>query len=217
MLESFSMLSAFRMLLVAAGAATRPAGHRDPADEDIRMRRNKRWLGAAVVGGCTAVIAGCAAPAVATPEQRELHEQRLLAPFLQPREVGCGELLVELTGNFHRNVGQPAVDKERHRVSREDGDGYIDTVWTNLAGTTQGAFVVTIGQPPELTERGLVPGASTRFRVVNQLRLRIYQDRRALTLNALAGGSFVLVKEASAAPREQARFEVRDGELRQQP
>jgi len=181
------------------------------------MHKNERWSAAAVFGGVMVAIAGCAAPATATPEQQEQHEQRLLAPFLLPREVGCGELLVELTGNFHDNVGQPAVDQQRHRVNRETGDGYIDTVWTNLAGDLNGAFVVTIGLPPEITDRGLVPGKATKFRVVNQLRLRIYQDRRALTLNAIAGGTFVMVKEAAAEPRERARFEVRDGMLRQEP
>ena len=181
------------------------------------MRTNDRWWSGVVAGSFAAVFGGCAAGAPVTPQQQEQHERRLLAPFLAPREVGCGELLVELTGNFHDNVGQPAVDQQRHRVTRETGDGYVDTVWTNLAGAMEGAFVVTIGQPPELTERGLVPGNATRFRVVNQLRLRIYQDRRALTLNAVAGGSFVLVKEASTKPSEKARFEVRDGVLRQEP
>jgi hypothetical protein len=180
------------------------------------MHSNKR-MGATALGCVMAVLAGCAAPAPVTPEQQDQHEQRLLAPFLQAREVGCGELLVELTGNFHDNVGQPAVDQQRHRVTRETGDGYVDTVWTNLTGDLPGAFVVTIGQPPEITERGLVPGKATKFRVVNQLRLRIYQDRRALTLNAIAGGTFVMVKEATAEPRERARFEVRDGMLRLEP
>lgn len=176
------------------------------------MQTNFRWWIAVSVLGWTA----CSS-APATPEQQQQHERRLLSPFLQPREVGCGELLVELTGNFHDNVGQPAVDRNRHQVVRETGDGYVDTVWTNPAGTIDSAFVVTIGEPPELTEKGLVAGAATKFRVVNQLRLRVYEGRRPLTLNATAGGSFVLVKDAAAAPREVQRFVVADGVLQQQP
>lgn len=168
-----------------------------------------RWGAWAVVG---LVASGCAGQP-ATPEQRAQGERRLLQPFLAAREVGCGELLVELTGNFHGNVGQPAVDRSRHRVTRETGDGYVDQVWTNAAGTADAAFALTIGEPPQLTERGLVRGAETRFRVVNQVRLRIYEDRRPLTLNAVAGGSFVFVKEAGGTPREVPRFAIVDGRV----
>ncbi len=160
-----------------------------------------------------AVVAACAAPE-ATPEERRAAEERLLAPFLVDREVGCGELLVELTGNFHPCVGQPAVDRTRHVVAREQGSGFVDMVWTNTAGAADGAFLLTIGEALSPTEVGAAGRPRTRFRVVNQVRLRIYEDRRPLTLNAAASGGFVFVKEASAPPRDVKKFAIADGVLR---
>lgn len=160
------------------------------------------------------VVAACAAPPEATEEQRQLAERRLLAPFLEGKEVGCGELFVELTPNFHPNVGQPAVDKSRHTVERRTGDGFVETVWTNVAGTPESALGVTIGEPQQLTDRGHVLGAQTRFRVVNQLRIRVWEGVRAMTLNATAGGAVVLVKSPGGAPEEK-RFVVAEGVLQQ--
>lgn len=165
------------------------------------------------IGLTAAVLAACAATE-ATPEERRAAEERLLAPFLADREVGCGELLVELTGNFHSCVGQPAVDRTRHRVVREQGSGFVDMVWTNIAGAAEGALLLTIGDAVSATEVGAPARPRTRFRVVNQVRLRVYEDRRPLTLNATAGGTFVFVKEASTAPREVKAFTIADGVLR---
>lgn len=159
------------------------------------------------------LVAGCAAEP-ATPEQRQQAERRLLAPFLVDREVGCTELRVELTGNFHGNVGRPGVDAQRHSVTREQGDGFVETVWTNLSGAPDAAFALTIGSVQEIP--GLDPAAQrTRFRVVNQLRVRVYEDRRPLTLSAVAGGKLVLVKDVGSAPREVPGFAIIDGAARQ--
>lgn len=168
-----------------------------------------RRTGVAVV----LALAACGTAPDATPEQKAQAERRLLAPFLAGMEVGCGELLVEVTGNLYPYVGQPAVDPERHTKVREEGSGFVDTVWTNTAGVPESAFIVMIGDPPELTETGWQPGRQTRFRVVNQVRLRVYEDRRPLTLNATAGGGYVFVKEASSPPREVAKFAIVDGVL----
>lgn len=158
------------------------------------------------------LVAGCGA-APATPEQRQVAEQRLLAPFLRPVEVGCSELTVELTGNFHGNVGQPGADAARHRVERSERDGVLETVWTNLLGDPAAAFVVTIGEPGAFTDQGFERGRQTRFTVVRQVRLRVFQDRRPLTLNATATGSVVMLKEAGQPPAEVARYAVSDGVL----
>ena len=95
----------------------------------------------AVVG-----LTGCAG-VPATAEQRLAAEQRLLAPYLRDTEVGCSELRVELTGNFHVNVGQPAVDVQAHTARKETGDGYLETIWTNKLGDPRTAFTVKIGRP----------------------------------------------------------------------
>lgn len=171
----------------------------------MTMRGRMQW-------GALGLLAACAG-SPASPEQRAVAERRLLEPFLVEREVGCGELLVEVTSNFYSYVGQPAVDPARHTKVREQGDGFVDTVWTNTAGVADAAFVVTVGEPQQMTDAGWVLGRQTRFRVVNQVRLRVYEDRRPLTLNATAGGAFVLVKDAATAPREVARFAIVDGVL----
>ncbi|MBX3461873.1 MAG: hypothetical protein KF830_01770 [Planctomycetes bacterium] len=159
---------------------------------------------------CAAGLAACAGPP-ATPEQRRLGEQRLLAPFLRDAEVGCGELAIDITGNFHPHVGQPAIDPATQSVARTHGDGYRETVWTNKTGDPARAFVLTIGQPPEITERGVEPAVQMRFRVLHQIRLRVYEDRRPLTLDVRAAGDFVLLREPGSRPREIERFEVSGG------
>jgi len=150
----------------------------------------------------------------ATPEQQRLAEQRLLGPYFTGTEVGCSELQLEITGNFHGNVGQPAVDASMHKLTREKGDGYREITWTNVAGDPAHPFIVTIGEQPEMTEKGIVQRPRTTFRVVNQVRLRIYEDRRPLQLSAQASGPPVLIREAGGTPREVKEFVVADGVLR---
>jgi hypothetical protein len=140
-----------------------------------------------------------------------LAEQRLLAPFLDGAEIGCGELQIDITGNFHPNVGQPAIDPSTHSVTREQAGSYRETVWTNTTGDPAKAFRLTIGRTPEFNERGVELPKQTRFRVVHQVRLRIYEDRRPLTLAVRAGGDFVLVRQPGGSVREVREFVVADG------
>jgi hypothetical protein len=156
-------------------------------------------------------LAACGATS-ASVEQRAQAERRLLAPFLVDREVGCTELRVELTGNFHGNVGRPAHDPQRHTMTREQGDGFVETVWTNTSGALENAFVLAVGSTQEIPDGASAP-PRTRFRVVNQLRVRVYEDRRPLTLAATAAG-VVLVQDGKSAPREVAAFAIAEGEVR---
>ena len=159
------------------------------------------------------VLAACKGAPV-TPEQRRLEERRLLAPFLAAVEVGCEELEIEITGNFHANVGQPGFVPEWHQKSRQKGHGYAETVWTNVAGVERHEFVLTIGDPGVLNDKGLTPGPRTTFTVVNRVRLRIYEDSRPLMLDVRASGQVVMVKEAAASFREVKEYAVSDGVLR---
>lgn len=174
----------------------------------------KRLAAAAALAALVA-SAGCGA-APATAEQRRLEESRLLAPYLGDIEVGCSELVVECTGNFHVNVGQPAVDAAAHAVRREEGKGYVDTIWTNTSGMAKTGLNVVVGEAAEFTERGLRRGPQTRFSVLNQFRLRVWRDRRPLTLSATASGPVVLVREAGGQVRETRAYVVDDGAARLQ-
>ncbi len=180
------------------------------------MTTTRRWSGWALIVGCAA----CAGPGpLMTPEQRAQEERRLLAPYLAPREIGCSELLIEVTPNLFAYVGQPAVDPVRHVKTKETGDGYVDTVYTSKLGDAASAFHVTIGEAQKWTgaESGFVLGKQTRFQVVSQVRIRVYEDRRPVTLNATAGGDFVFVKDAAGdRPKEIKRFAVVDGVLQKQ-
>lgn len=176
---------------------------------------NGRW--SAWWWGLVPLLAACgaASSAAVSDEQRQLAERRLLAPFVADREVGCGELQIEITGNFHACVGQPAIDRTRHDVGERRERGFVEKVWTNPTGLPDAAFVITIGEPAQLGDSGFVAGSRTTFRVVNQVRLRIYEGRREMTLNATAGGAFVFVKDGKNPPREVRQFAVADGVLRQ--
>ena len=174
-----------------------------------RLVMRRRW--AATWMTTVLVLAACKGAPV-TPEQRRLEERRLLAPFLAAVEVGCGELEIEITGNFHANVGQPGFVPDRHQVSRQKGNGYAETVWTNVSGVAP--LVLTIGDPGVLSEKGLTPGPRTTFTVMNRVRLRTYEDSRPLLLDVRASGPVVMVKEAAAKAREVKEFAVSDGVLR---
>ena len=125
--------------------------------------RNAAWI----VMSCL-VVACAGGPA--TQEQRDAAERRLLAPFLRGTEVGCGELFVEMTGNFYGHVSQPGVDPHAHTARKDRGPDYSEAIWTNTLGKTQSAFVVTIGEPGRLTEKGLATGPRTTFTVLNRVR-----------------------------------------------
>lgn len=153
---------------------------------------------------------GACGAAPATQAERDAVEARMLAPFLAPREVGCDTLLVELTGNFDGFVARPAVDPKRHDFERVVGDGFVDLVWSNRMGAPEAAFLITVGEPAQLTEQGWKTGAGTRFRVVNQLRIRVFEGRHALTLRATAGTSYALVKEGPGKPRDLRQFVIPD-------
>ena len=154
---------------------------------------------------------GCAG-VPATPEQQAAAEQRLLQPFLEGIEVGCRELLVEYTGNFHNHVAQPAVDVKAHLARKERGEGFVDTVWTNRLGDPKSAFVVSIAAAADPTEPGVRRGSCTTFTVLNEVRLRIYEDARPLTLTARAGGGLVVVRHKGAATAQDcAEFRIADG------
>jgi len=160
------------------------------------------------------LIVACAG-APATPEQREVAERGLLAPFLRDTEVECGELLVEMTGNFYATLSQPAVDPAVHATRKERGADFTETIWTNKLGGKSTAFRVTIGEPSRLTEQGLALGPRTKFTVHNGLRLRVYEGTHPMTLEVHATGAVVTVKEAAlAVPRQVREFAVVDGAVR---
>lgn len=162
-----------------------------------------------------ALLCAACSSAPASPEQVRLTQEQMIAPFLRGTEVGCNELLVEMTGNFNPYVGQPAIDPSAHAMRHEQGDGYIDKVWTNTLGRPQTSFVVTIGQPGEITERGMMRGPTTKFIVMNQVRLRIYSGRRPVTLKAYARGDLVVVREAAMQrARDVREFVIEDGVLK---
>jgi len=158
-------------------------------------------------------LAACAGTP-ATPAQRAAEEARLLAPFRRGGEVGCSELVVEITPNFHGCVSQPAIDKQAHVVRRVEGQGFVETVWTNRLSDPRTAFVVTIGPPVEFGAAGLERGPVTTFTVYGQVRLLVHEERRPLTLTARASGEPLLVRVSpGAAVRDCRNFAISDGEL----
>lgn len=169
-----------------------------------------RWL------LCCGLLVACAAPAPVPPERLAAEEQRLLAPFVRGGEVGCGELVVEMTGNFYDEVGQPSVDPVLHSATKEVGPGYVDTIWTNKTGSLAGKFVIAIGEPDRVTDEGWARGRVTRFTVLHQVRFRVFEGQRALTLNVRATGQPLVVLDASSnQARDCTRYAVVDGVLDQ--
>lgn len=176
------------------------------------MQVTKRWIpGAAVWTTMLLWLSGCASSKPATPEQIDLATRRLLAPYVQGGEVGCQELLVEASPNMVVNVSQPTVDVNLHHAYKEQGDGFVDTVWTNKVGDLAGVFVVTIGEKNDFTDKAYVMGRGVKFTVTNQVRLRVYQSG-PMRLDATAKGDVLVYKDADHE-MDLHEFRIQDGVL----
>jgi hypothetical protein len=159
-----------------------------------------------------AVLAACASPPPVDRAQWEMAEQRLLQPLLTDAYVGCSELLIEISPNFHANVGQPAVDPNLHSLRKEHVDGWDETVWVNKVGDS-GAFTLTIGETDQITDQGIVRGRSTRFTVLHQVRLRVHAAREvAVQLDVTAKGK-PLIRGEGGRVQDLDEFRVSDGIL----
>jgi hypothetical protein len=172
---------------------------------------DRSLLRAAAACACL-IAAGCAGSAPVTPEQVAQAERRLLLPLLHDAEVGCGELLVEVTANFYPNVSQPGIDERLHGVRREETPEYIETIWLNRLGDLGGAFTVVVGETDTFSEQGVVRGRGTKFTVLHEVRVRVYQGTRPMTLAIEAKGRPLVYKEGEQV-RDLAEFRLADGVL----
>ncbi len=178
------------------------------------MTRRPGRVGVAVATlvGVGLLAAGCKAPPPVDRAQWEQAAARLLAPFLTDCDVGCGELLIEISPNYYTNVGQPSVDTGLHSARKERGPGYDETIWTNRIGDESGALPVTIGANDEFTDHGLVRGKLTRFKVLHEVRLRVYTGEVQVRLDATATGE-PLVTNLGGVLRNLSQWSVHDGIL----
>jgi hypothetical protein len=159
------------------------------------------------------LLAACSSGPV-TVERGAMEQRRLLAPYLTGAEVGCGTLLIEMTGNFYPNVAQPALNPKVHSMRKEQGPGYTETVWTNKVGDPIYAFAVTISEADPLADPSQQKPA-TKYTVVNELRVRVFGDGHTLALDATAGGKPLLLKEGPRL-RDLVEYQVRNGEMKVQ-
>lgn len=157
-----------------------------------------------------AALVGCSSPEPVAPERAAAVERQFLQPFVDGGEIGCGELVVEVTANFVNNVAQPAIDTNLHSARKVPGDGYTDTVWTNKTGTLQGAFVVAIGEVDQFTDEAYVRGRQMKFTVLRQVTLRVFEGRREMTLAVDAKGP-PLVQTRGEEVRDLRQFRVLNG------
>lgn len=154
-----------------------------------------------------AALAACHSQPV-SEEQQRMAARRLLEPFLEERTVLCAELDVTITSNFIPHVGNPGVDKQRHRFERtEDGD-VVTKVWTNPTGLQDSMFRVTIGEKADPVDVEAKPRRQTTFLVLNQFRLHV-RERGEWTVAARTTGAMA-VTEASATHKVR-EFSVVDG------
>lgn len=173
----------------------------------MKLTRTQGW---SLVG--LFLLAACAGGVPASQAQIELATTRLLAPYVAGGEVGCQELLVEVSPNLVVNVSQPTVDVKLHHAYKEPGDGYVDTVWTNRMGDLAGLFVVTIGETDRFTDKGHLLGRCMKFTVTNQVRLRVY-SRGPMRLDATAKGEVLVFKPTDASETDLHEFHIQDGVL----
>jgi hypothetical protein len=91
----------------------------------------------------------------------------------------------------------------------------VDTIWTNRVGSPASAFRFALGQSTGLTEPGRGAAAGTNFRVLNELRHRVWEDSRPLAFTVVGKGPILLVRDAEGGggPRDVREFRVADGVL----
>lgn len=170
------------------------------------MRFAPAWLALAVCG----LAASCSSGPV-TEEKVSVVSSRLLAPYLTGNEVGCDELVVEMTANFYPNVGRPSTDPRLHKVVRTRKDGFDETTYLNLTGAPEGAFVVAVGELDAIGEKGWVKGRRTTFTVLQAFTMRTPVGTHEYRLDAEAKGAPFVREDGKL--RELREFRIQGGIL----
>lgn len=165
-------------------------------------------------------LASCSTPR--PPNQQEIRAQReafdqnarrLLEPLLNDGNLGCGELVIEISPNFFANVTQPAIDPNLQGERRSSGDGYDEFVWINKVGGSDGAILLSIGATDDITETGYVRGKVTKFTVIHRATLRVRTaGTMAAQLDVTASGK-PMVWVVDKTVRDLTSFELRNGLL----
>lgn len=165
-------------------------------------------------------LASCSTPP--PPNQKELRAQRevfdqkarrLLEPLLNDGNLGCGELVIEISPNFFANVTQPAIDPNLQGERRSSADGYDEIVWINKVGGSDGAIVLSIGATDDITDTGYVRGKATKFTVIHRATLRVRTEgTMAAQLDVTASGK-PMVWVVDKTVRDLTSFELRNGLL----
>ena len=169
-----------------------------------------RSIAAVLVLVACGLAASCSSAPV-TEEKVSVVSGRLLAPYLSGNEVGCDELVVEMTANFYPNVGRPSTDPRLHKVVRTRKDGFDETTYLNLTGAPEGAFVVTVGELDAMGEKGWVKGRRTTFTVLQAFTMRTPVGTHEHRLDAEAKGA-PFMREAGKV-RELREFRIEGGIL----
>jgi hypothetical protein len=137
---------------------------------------------------------GCQSSQV-DPEVRHREEQRLLAPFTQPRAVLGNDVVIECTANFDAEIARPAISPAMHQMTRKKGDGYDEYRYLNKSGGLQFPFRFQIGK--------------TSVTALESAVLRIRTGRSAMALKVEATG--LVSVGVDQRVEKPARWLVEDG------
>ncbi len=165
----------------------------------------------AILAFTSFLLAAACSSGPVTDEAVSAVSGRLLEPYLSGREVGCDELVVEMTANFYPNVGRPSTDPRLHKVVRTRKDGFDETTYLNLTGAPEGAFVVAVGELDAMGEKGWVKGRRTTFTVLQAFTMRTPVGTHAYRLDAEAKGAPFVREDGKV--RELREFRVVGGIL----
>lgn len=166
------------------------------------------------------LLSACgSAPSVSPLEERqqrarwELRSQHLLQPLLNDSNVACGDLVVEISPNYFVNVTQPAIDSRMQGERKSKSGGFDEYEWINKTGGLEGAIVLSIGAPDELTENGVVRGKGTRFTVLGRAILRVRTEGKMEAKLDLTASGVPMVWALGGAIRDLSVFQLRNGVL----
>ena len=176
----------------------------------------RTWIGARLRRGAVLpllLIGACQSGSPVSEAQLDLEHRRLLRPFLTDREVGCAQLVVEMSPTLYRFVSQPAMDPNVHKFTEQVVAGVNEKSWLNLGGDPSTGFVVSIGENSELTVGAPATNAATRFSVVHSVVLRVIEHAHTgMMFDVDATGPPLLVIEDNQV-RDLAVFKASGGAL----
>ncbi len=151
-----------------------------------------------VLAGVLAAVLGCAGPTLASPEEFERAESKLLSPFVETQTLAATTFEITMTANFFQNhfSHRPTSHTQTHTRTPMQADGAVTHTYKDAVP----------GVTPMLFKLG-----NTDLVIVNSLIVHVLGGTNELTL--VAQGTDVTLHRGNDK-QVLGNVEIRDGSFR---